>query len=335
MSAAVISIEEHRIDQVLPDGAAGADAKAALQALGHALKQRAYEFTTVTPLTHRRVNARASAAWAHDLPGIFGWSRPFKSAVPDAALLDMMERAGVVEGQQSLRANLRASTLGGQLYFHSAFPTTAADAVFFGPDTYRFIRAMRASLLARERSVRRAADIGCGAGPGAVTMALAYPGAEVFAVDINPAALVLAEVNAAIAGAHNVTAVNSNLLNGVDGEFDLIVSNPPYLLDHEQRAYRHGGGDLGAGLSIAVVDEAIKRLAPGGTLMLYTGVAMVASADPFRMAVEPRLRTAGFLWSYEEIDPDVFSEELEHPAYAFSDRIAAVWLCATRPGRPA
>ena len=160
MSAAVISIEEHRIDQVLPQGAAGADAKAALQALGSALKQRAYEFTTVTPLTHRRVNARASAAWAHDLPGIFGWSRPFKSAVPDPALLAMMEHAGVVEGEQSLRANLRASTLGGQLYFHSAFPTTAADAVFFGPDTYRFIRAMRTSLLARERSVRRAADIG-------------------------------------------------------------------------------------------------------------------------------------------------------------------------------
>lgn len=335
MTASVTSIEEHRIDQVLPAGAGSGERKTALVQLGSALKQHAYGFTTVTPLTHQRVNARDSAAWAHDLPGIFGWSRPFKAATPSPDILALMEQAGAlvrVDDSDALRAQLRASTLDGQLYFHSAYPTTAADAVFFGPDTYRFIRALRASLVMLDRPVRRAADIGCGAGPGAVTLALAYPGAEVFGVDINPAALVLTEVNARIAGASNLEAVNSNLLKDVPGQFDLIVSNPPYLLDREQRAYRHGGGDLGAGLSVAIVDEAIERLAPGGVLMLYTGAAIVANTDPFRMAVEPRLRDAGFLWSYEEVDPDVFGEELDEPAYAHADRIAAVWLCATKPG---
>lgn len=337
MTASVTSIEEHRIGQVLPAGAGTGERKSAMVDLGRALRQHAYGFTTVTPLTHARVNARDSAAWAHDLAGIFGWSRPFKSAVPNPAILALMERAGVIDdsGEDgALRAQVRASTLDGQLYFHSAYPTTAADAVFFGPDTYRFIRALRNSLAALNMPVRRAADIGCGAGPGAITLALAYPGAEVFALDINPAALVLAEVNARIAGADNLEAVNSNLLKDVDGQFDLIVSNPPYLLDREQRAYRHGGGDLGAGMSVAVVEEAIARLAPGGVLMLYTGVAIVANADPFRMAVEPRLRDAGFLWSYEEIDPDVFGEELDEPAYQHADRIAAVWLCATKGARP-
>ena len=341
MSASVTSIEEHRIDQVLPAGAGTEQRKAAMADLGRALKQHAYGFTTVTPLTHQRVNARENAAWAHDLPGIFGWSRPFKEALPSPDLLRLMQRCGVIESadqnagmEGALRAQVRASTLDGQLYFHSAYPTSATDAVFFGPDTYRFVRALRASLMGLNKPVRRAADIGCGAGPGAVTLALAYPGAEVFGIDINPAALVLTEVNARIAGAGNLEAVNSNLLKDVAGEFDLIVSNPPYLLDGEQRAYRHGGGELGAGLSIAVVEEAIARLAPGGTLMLYTGVAIVANADPFRMAVEPRLRDAAFLWSYEEIDPDVFGEELGEAAYAHADRIAAVWLCATRPGSP-
>ena len=339
MTASVTSIEEHRIGQVLPAGAGTEQRKVAMAELGRALKQHAYGFTTVTPLTHQRVNGRENAAWAHDLPGIFGWSRPFKEALPSADLLALMHQSAVVDsvdkGQGAdgvLRALVRASTLDGQLYFHSAYPTSASDAVFFGPDTYRFIGALRASLMGLNQPVRRAADIGCGAGPGAITLALAYPGAEVFGIDINPAALVLTEVNARIAGADNLVAVNSNLLKDVAGEFDLIVSNPPYLLDREQRAYRHGGGELGAGLSIAVVEEAIARLAPGGTLMLYTGVAIVANADPFRMAVEPRLRDALFLWSYEEIDPDVFGEELDEPAYAHADRIAAVWLCATRPG---
>jgi hypothetical protein len=49
------------------------------------------------------------------------------------------------------------------------------------------------------------------------------------------------------------------------------------------------------------------------------------------MAIEPMLSRAGLVWSYEELDPDVFGEELEHEAYQFVDRIAAVWLCATRP----
>ena len=332
MSAAVISIEEHRIEQVLPQGAASEESKAALVKLGAALKQHAYEFTTVTPLTHKRVNARASAAFAHDLPAIFGWNRPFRSAVPGPYILDLMQAAGVVDGDDATqRATVRASTLGGQLYFHSGWPTSATDSVFFGPDTYRFLRAMRDALPGLPAPVKRAVDIGCGAGPGAIAIGLAFPDATVYAADINPAALVLAEVNARIAGAGNVVAVNSNLLNNVEGQLDLIVANPPYLVDSEQRTYRHGGGDLGAAFSLAVVNEAIERLAPGGTLLLYTGVAMVASADPFRMKFEPRLRAAGFTWTYDEIDPDIFGEELDTDAYAGADRIAAVWLRATAP----
>lgn len=309
---------------------------AALLSLGRALQEHGYGFTTVTPLTQQRVNARAESAQAHDLAGIFGWSRPFSAEVAGAPLLALMRAAAVVAGDQGmLRAALRASTLDGQLYFHSAYPTTAADAVFFGPDTSRFVRALRGALAALEAAPLRAADIGCGAGPAAITIALAHPGAAVHALDINPAALQLTEVNAALAGAGNVRALHSDMLCAVDGLFDLIVSNPPYLLDRELRAYRHGGGALGAGMSLAVVEAAIARLAPGGKLMLYTGVAIVGNRDPFRAAAGALLQAARFNWSYEEIDPDVFGEELDEPAYAHADRIAAVWLCATAPATPA
>lgn len=304
----------------------------ALVALGAALRDSGYRFTTVTPATHERVNARDAAAAAADLTGVFGWSRPFARTLPTPELMALMAQAdALVADGGALRSRLRASTLDGNLYLHSAYPTTAPDAVFFGPDTYRFVRALRAALPGLG-PVARAVDIGCGAGPGAVTIARAHPAAIVYAADINPAALLLAEANAHLAGTPNVVPVESNLLGALDGSFDLIVSNPPYLLDRAKRAYRNGGGELGAGLSIAVVREAIERLVPGGTLLLYTGVAMVGNADAFQRAVEALLRSAGFRWTYEEIDPDVFGEELEEPAYAFSHRIAAVWLCATKPG---
>jgi methylase of polypeptide subunit release factors len=306
----------------------------ALVALGHALKQRRYRFTTVSPASHARVNARAAAAWAHDLAGVFGWSRPFRADAVGAPLLALMLRAGIVrQAAGALASRLRASTLDRQLYFHSAYPTLGHDAVFFGPDTYRFVRALRQALGALPHPVTRAVDIGCGAGPAAVAVALARPDAQVFAVDINPAALALTRVNAELAGAGNVTVVESDLLQGVAGQFDLIVANPPYLLDPARRAYRHGGGALGSALSLAIVQAATQRLAPGGTLMLYTGVVMLAGADPFLMAARPLLESAGLIWTYDEIDPDVFGEELGEAVYGDADRIAAVWLCATKPSR--
>ena len=117
----------------------------------------------------------------------------------------------------------------------------------------------------------------------------------------------------------------------VQGTFDLIISNPPYLDDAAQRAYRHGGARLGRALGVRIAAESLKRLAPGGRLLLYTGVAMVDGEDPFLRELQPLLAASGFEWSYAEIDPDVFGEELERPVYAHIDRIAAVGLVARRP----
>ncbi|MBC7575292.1 MAG: class I SAM-dependent methyltransferase [Herminiimonas sp.] len=306
----------------------------ALIELGRALRDSGYHFVTPTPATHKRVNDRALNSWSKGVTDILGWSRPFRQDAVAPRLLDLMHDAGVVHTHEDgWISALRVSTLHGQHYFHSAFPTDDGDAVFFGPDTYRFVRALAAALLPLHACVRRAVDIGCGAGPGAISIALACPQAEVLATDINDHALQLTAVNAELAGATNILVHNSNLLQQVQGSFDLITSNPPYLLDRGQRAYRHGGGELGCGLSLAVVDAAIERLTPGGRLMLYTGVAIVDGVDAFRAAAGARLDRHGFDWHYEEIDPDVFGEELDEPAYAQAQRIAAVWLIATKPDK--
>lgn len=308
---------------------------AALLDLGRALLAAGYRFTTVTPATHSRVKARSGHVWATDLADIFGWSRPFHADALAPELLLLMHRAGIAQPHRDgWRSTLRAATLDGALYFHTAYPTNDSDAVFFGPDTYRFARALRAELAilgAAGRPVLRVADVGAGAGPGALAVAQRYPAAEVLALDINERAMRLCGVNAALAGLPNVTVGHSNLLQDVPGQFDLIVSNPPYLLDKAERSYRHGGGELGTGLALDLVRQAIVRLAPGGTLLLYTGVAMVRNEDPFLHAIAALLTAAGMQWTYEEIDPDVFGEELDTADYAEANRIAAVWLKAAKP----
>jgi len=154
----------------------------------------------------------------------------------------------------------------------------------------------------------------------------------VLAVDINPLALRMTAVNVALAEVANVSIEASDVLQDVDGQFDLIVANPPYMADPAERAYRHGGGALGAQLSLRIVEQALYRLAPGGSLVLYTGVAMIDGLDPFLDAVTPRLESPMFGWTYHEIDPDVFGEELLTPGYQRVERIAVVALIVTRIG---
>ena len=305
----------------------------ALLQLGKRLRADGYRFTCVTPATHARVNARKGAAQAHTLRDVFGWSRPFAPALLSADELSQLQRAELLAGRgELLQSTVRWSTLDDLLLVHSAYPTEASDAVFFGPDSYRFAQVIHEHLQRSPRRVEHAVDIGCGTGVGALVIARAAQHAQVTAVDINPLALRYTAINAALAGVSNVAVEQSNLLDGVTGSFDLIVANPPYMLDVGERTYRHGGGSLGAELSLRIVEQARERLSAGGSLLLYTGVAMVEGRDALLEAIRLRLAGPEWSWVYREIDPDVFGEQLDERGYEHVERIAAVALTVTRNG---
>lgn len=302
----------------------------ALVDLGRALRDAGYGFVTVSPETHRRVDARAAAAGraqARNLRDVFGWSRPFDTALLPPKMLELARRAGVLaEYGALLRSRVRFSSLRGELFVHSAYPTLAADSVFFGPDTYRFCDLVAAQVA----SARRVVDVGCGSGAGGIVASARAE--QVVLADINPAALALAEVNAALAGiTSKVTTTTSDVLAGVEGPIDLVLANPPYMVDAASRTYRDGGGSFGEALAVRIAREGLARLAPGGKLVLYTGAAIAdGGVDTFLEAVRSVCTDARADWSYWEIDPDVFGEEIEqNDAYAAVERIAAVALVAT------
>jgi SAM-dependent methyltransferase len=292
-----------------------------LIALGEWLKSADYRFVTVTPETHKRVLARRARA-AERLTDVFGWSLPFDRDVVGPQIMDLMRAGDLAEevADGRWRSRVRFSSLEGDLYAHSPFPTEATDSVFLGPDTYRFCRALRQAKLEPTIVV----DIGCGTGAGGI---VAGRNAEkVILVDINDAALVLAQVNAQLNGARQAETVKSDILAQVPDEPDLIVANPPYLRDPLARTYRDGGGEYGEGLALRIVEESLARLRRGGTLLLYTGTAIVQGEDQFFRAAKPLLEGARAEVRYQEIDPDVFGEELSSPSYAAVDRIAVVLL---------
>ena len=118
-------------------------ADAALIALGLYLKKRAYRFTTISPASHAKVHARAQSG-PPSFEDILGWNRAFRASECDQSDLQRLADAGIVEEIGAfLRSTVRFSTLGQQLFVHTSFPTEQSDAVFFGPDTYRFARFIR------------------------------------------------------------------------------------------------------------------------------------------------------------------------------------------------
>jgi len=297
----------------------------ALLGLLHRLRSRGYRFVTPTPTTHALAIARPGWRTARTLRDILGWSLPFDPTLPDLAILAALEAAAMVKPEGGLlRSRLRVSSLRGDLYLHSAYPTRAEDAVFFGPDSYRFADLVRTELdRSRPAPGAHIVDIGTGAGVGAIVAAKACPDARVTMTDINPKALRFARLNAAAAGV-SVTAVLAGDLAGVRDPIDIALANPPYIVDPAGREYRDGGDMHGGAVALAMARDALARLAPGGRLILYTGSAIIDGLDRLGTALASLADASGCVCRYHEIDPDVFGEELANPPYADVERIAAV-----------
>jgi methylase of polypeptide subunit release factors len=297
------------------------------------LAERNYRFVTVTPATHKRILARRGNAPASSLRDVFGWSVPFAAETLPAEISEALARGGLlIEEGPLLRSAVRVSTVRGRNYLHSRFPTEDEGSVFLGPDTYRF-----ANLIADELERHpltpgsRIVDIGTGAGVGAMVAAELCTDCEVLATDVNAEALRLARANAAAAGVR-LELIETSGLDGVPGDFDLALLNPPYMADEGGRTYRDGGRMHGGQLSVDLAKGVLPRLRPGGLLILYTGSAIVEGRDRMETCLRELADTHGCALRYRELDPDVFGEELVKPHYAGVERIAVVSAVFTRSG---
>lgn len=309
---------------------AGEADPALLELLGH-LSVFGYRFVTPTPETHRRVLSRRSDAGAGNLRDIFGWSLPFSRGLLQPELFDRLSGVGVLREEAGrYRSRIRVSSIGDRLFLHSAYPTVQRDAVFLGPDSYRFARFVQAEIR-QDPEVRHLVDIGAGAGVGAIMAAPDLPGARLTLTDINPLALRLARINATHAGVA-IETVECSGLDLVEEAFDLAIANPPFIVDAASRAYRDGGGMHGAALSLGWTLAAARRLAPGGRILLYTGSAIVGGEDPLENALRAALPASDYGLRYEELDPDIFGEQLDEPGYEEVERIAAVGAVVTKAG---
>jgi release factor glutamine methyltransferase len=159
------------------------------------------------------------------------------------------------------------------------------------PETEHLVEAVVE--LARKRSADgandrglRIVDVGTGSGCVALSLASELPDAELHATDISAQALEVARENSKRLGFDGrVRFFETDLLNGVGSEFDLVVSNPPYVglceRDKVQREVREHepemavfGGEQGLDIYRRLVPQAWSALKPGGWLLMEIGFSI-------------------------------------------------------------
>lgn len=134
--------------------------------------------------------------------------------------------------------------------------------------------------LARGLSNPRIVDVGTGSGCIALALAKELPSAEIHATEISPAALELAEANAArLQMSHRIRFHDADLLSRADGLFDFVVSNPPYVGESEEdqvqlevRKFEPRNavfaGPTGLEVIARLIPQAGERLNPGAWLVM-------------------------------------------------------------------
>lgn len=139
----------------------------------------------------------------------------------------------------------------------------------------------------REARPPRIADVGTGSGAVVIALATHLPGARFVATDVSAAALAVAAENAQTHGVGGAIEFRkTSLLDDVEGPFDLVASNPPYVAERDRASLppdvaRHEpaealfAGEDGLDVISALIPSAAERLRPGGWMAVEIGAGQI------------------------------------------------------------
>jgi len=148
------------------------------------------------------------------------------------------------------------------------------------PETEELVEFLKSEI---QDSKSQIVDVGTGSGVIALSLAAEFPEARILAVDVSDDALALAQENAIrLDLSSRVEFLKSRLLETIEGAFDLIVANLPYISTQDRhtlsREVLHDpeialfAGARGDELVRELIDQAPTRLRPGGILALEIGL---------------------------------------------------------------
>jgi release factor glutamine methyltransferase len=236
---------------------------------------------------------RASFEAAELLAHVLGEERLALYLEPERVLTPE-ERARFRELVKRRRAGVPLQYLLGQAEFMDLCLRVDERVLIPRPETEELVE-----LILKELDPQREWEIlelGTGSGAIALALAQALPKGRVLATDISPQALALAKENALRNGLEGrVSFIESDWFEGVVGEFDLVVANPPYVSREEARSLpkevrEHeprlawDGGEEGLAAIREIIVAAPEHLRPGGRLYLEIGATQGGRVEALALA---------------------------------------------------
>jgi release factor glutamine methyltransferase len=210
------------------------------------------------------------------LAHILGVERAWVLSHPEAELDDFQERA-LAAAASRLEAGEPLPYILGKWEFYGLEFTLSPEVLIPRPETELLVDLALDWLKAHPKR-RSAADIGTGSGCIAVTLANKVPDLQVVATDVSrPALQVAAENCIRHKVADRVSLLQSDLMDNLEGRFDLICANLPYIptttLRHlavfgREPTSALDGGERGLDLIGRLLIQAPDRLTPEGLLLL-------------------------------------------------------------------
>lgn len=234
--------------------------------------------------------ARAVVSWLLDV--VFGWSQTDIVC----GVLDRLQGSDLVR-LQSMMNRLQdgepVQYVAGMADFGSRQFHVAPGVLIPRPETFELCQwiARCAQSLCRPSSSLSVLDIGTGSGCIACTLARELPHSEVSAWDISEKALQIARKNAEMTGSIVQFRLQDALTPPHDtGRWDIIVSNPPYICEHERQQMERRVFDHEPSLALFVPDDdplrfyraigsyALEALKPHGSLFFELNAAYASDA---------------------------------------------------------
>jgi release factor glutamine methyltransferase len=205
--------------------------------------------------------------------------------------LDEAQLAPLREALRKRGEGIPLQHLLGTVWFHNREFKTDARALIPRPETEELAEWILSWELPQDQEVL---DMGCGSGVLGLTLAAERPGWKAVLADVSGAALALARENAGLLQIRNAVFLESDLFAALEGPFDGIAANLPYVPESEragmQRELLHDpalalfGGADGLDLIRRFIPEAFRHLKPGGWLAMETGHDQASQVAGFLQA---------------------------------------------------